>query len=707
MDYRIENQRLLVEGEPVSLFSASFQYWRSIPSAWQRCLRVIRDMGFHVIETYMPWSVHELARGKFDFGSREPARDIARFLDLCAAEGIQVLARPGPHINAELTYFGFPKRIFAYEEMLCRSSDGTVAYLPAPPRMFPLPCYHHPRFTEEVLLYFQALAGEIRERFYPDGPILAVQVDNECSKFFRTHPFDLDYSAPAVRLYRVFLEGKYGDIDRLNHTYRADYRSFSLVDPPRSLRCSKPERVPYYLDWAQFGEYYITESLRCVAALLRRTLGEGFPLYHNYPVTMPSSPLDMVGTEEFVDFQGIDCYPRKTDYYEYSKGIRFTAAASRLPFMAEFSCGGAYFGLPVTLDEQKFTTWSALANGLKGMNFYMIVERERWYGSPVRNDGSTREAHADFYRRLLSEIREWGLEDMTCVRPVMLLVNRDYQRLANVSALMSPVSGILSQVIASGRLASDAFIADGQMGFEDNIAADYTRLLSFWFRVLYSSGVHFGIADERSLTTNVRLAVAPTFEFMNSETQRILLLFAQSGGTLVCGPRTPGLDERMEECGILSEHMRSPVKTVTGGDVLGLPAGKVSLFEAKSADAGHSAWYSEPVGSGNLVHLGAMFDGVHDMAAASAFRPLVDTLLRLSGLDPFFLPEDPRPDICVWRGRDRMVAFVVNPTPEGIKTTVSGVPGCLEDLRNGERFDRGTFSIDLDPYSVRVLGGET
>ena len=52
-------------------------------------------MGFSMIETYMPWSVHETAPGEFDFGETDPARDVGRFLDICHSQGVRVIARTG------------------------------------------------------------------------------------------------------------------------------------------------------------------------------------------------------------------------------------------------------------------------------------------------------------------------------------------------------------------------------------------------------------------------------------------------------------------------------------------------------------------------------------------------------------------------------------------------------------------------------------
>ena len=130
---------LEISGKIHPLYSGDMHYWRIAPQAWGRALERVREMGFNFICTYIPWSVHEIARGNYDFGSRSPANDIARFLNLCRKKGLFVLVRPGPHINAEITYFGYPKRIFALQEILSRNPDGATVIIPALPRMFPAP----------------------------------------------------------------------------------------------------------------------------------------------------------------------------------------------------------------------------------------------------------------------------------------------------------------------------------------------------------------------------------------------------------------------------------------------------------------------------------------------------------------------------------------------------------------------------------------
>lgn len=710
VDYRIADQRLFIDGAPLSFFSGSFQYWRISDELWAPILDKVKGMGFGIIETYMPWSVHETAPGEFDFGTRDPRKDVSRFLAVCHAAGVKVLARPGPHINAEMTYFGYPERIFADADLLARCADGTHPVLPAPPRMFPLPCYHHPRFQAEVRTYFEALAGSLGgERcLHPSGPVIAIQADNECSKFMRANPFDWDYSDHAVRLYRSWLQGRYGTIDDLNQAYGTRTASWQLIDPPRRMSSASARDLLRMLDWSEFGEHYINESVRSIAAMLRELFGDGVPYFHNYPVTLPVSPLDMTGAEEFLDFQGVDAYPQKTAYHGVRCGVKYTSAMSRLPVMAEFSSGSIYYALPLSLDDQTFTTWSILMHGIRGVNFYMIVERERWYGSPVKRDGGIRSKHYAFFTSLLERVRAWGLEEMTCERPVMLLLNREYDRLANAASLLSPVSLLIQQFTGMFDRPPDRFTSDESYGLAEPVASRYLRMLAFWYWALTASGAHFAMGDTSvspETLSGYRMVIVPTFEFMDAGVQARLLAFAEAGGTLVLGPRAPSLDGRMNLCDTLARHLREPAKLLGDADLFGVHVDELALY-ADDDSGPPSMTYAVEVGSGRLVHLGLVAAELCGVADAGPFAPMVDTLTRAAGIEPAFVPSDHSVDVAVWSKGQRLLIFVANPTDSAIDTNISHARGGpFVDLETGEavRGD-GTLTLALEPYSIRAIG---
>ena len=709
MDYSIEGQRLYLDGEPVSVFSGSFQYWRVEPRLWADVLEKVRGMGFGIIETCMPWSVHEVERGRFEFGGADPRLNLALFLKLCVDAGVKVLARPGPRVNAELTYSGYPARLFANEDILCRAADGTPVVMPAAPRMFPVPCYHHPAFLSEVRLYFEALSGVLRGALHPDGPVIAIQVDSEFSGFLRAHPFDSDYSEHSIRLYGRFLQEKYVSIEELREAHRTGYGAWQLVDPPRRFDPSSREELPRYLDWVEFGEYYINQALRTVAGIIRDCLGEGVPLFHNYNVPLPLPPLDLAGAEEFLDFQGVDACPTPGRYHQLRWGMKYTSTMSRFPMLVEFSSGGTWHAPPITLDDQRFTTWTALMHGIRGMNFYMAVERERWYGSPVKRDGTLAGEHYEFYQNLLEEVREWGLENMTPHRPVLLLVNREYERLASAATLLKPDSRLLDMFLQTAGGAADILISDEEFGLSEPLAGRYARLLAFWYWALSAAGAHFAVADTNcgdDILAGHRVVILPTFEFLDRGLQEALLRYAEGGGSLVVGPRAPRFDSRMEPCEVLGRAMREPAEAERDVEVFGVPVDEVTLFPGAGLEGRGDAsmLYGEAVGSGSLLHLGMVPGAVRCAGEAAAFAPLVDTVQRAAGVDPFLVPADPRVDVTVFTGPDRTLCFVANPTADTIETGLSHTGGAeFRDLRTGEELRGEIARVRVDAHRVAAF----
>ena len=240
----IRDTSFYLHSNKLPIISGSFHYWRNETSLWSCIFDKIKGMGFRIVDSYFPWSVHEIKREKFDFTGN---KDVDYFLSLCEEKGLYLLARPGPHINAEITYFGYPKRIFKDSNILSKDKDGNFVYIPAPPRMFPVPSYASAKFYEEVGIYFDAICEIFRKHLYPQGCIIAVQADNENSLFFRTAPYDHDYSSASIKLYQEFLRDKYKDINRISEAYKKKYKSFNEIIPPKKFDCKDKFSLPITL----------------------------------------------------------------------------------------------------------------------------------------------------------------------------------------------------------------------------------------------------------------------------------------------------------------------------------------------------------------------------------------------------------------------------------------------------------------------------
>ncbi len=64
MAIKVRYNGLEIDGNLLPLFSGSFHYWRSPREDWAGIFDSIKALGFQVLETYVPLSIHETAPGR-------------------------------------------------------------------------------------------------------------------------------------------------------------------------------------------------------------------------------------------------------------------------------------------------------------------------------------------------------------------------------------------------------------------------------------------------------------------------------------------------------------------------------------------------------------------------------------------------------------------------------------------------------------------
>lgn len=166
--------RFVVDGEPLKLYGGAVHYWRLDRDKWDGILDSVKGMGFNMISIYMPWEIHEIAKGEFDFSGN---KDIDAFMTLCEQKGLTIVARPGPQINSELTWFGYPKRILENERLQARNAKGGRTVLTQVPKPIPALNYAADEFFEETALWYDAICAVLARHAYPNGGLVAAQVD--------------------------------------------------------------------------------------------------------------------------------------------------------------------------------------------------------------------------------------------------------------------------------------------------------------------------------------------------------------------------------------------------------------------------------------------------------------------------------------------------------------------------------------------------
>ena len=413
------------------LYCGSFQYWRSNVEHWPAIIDKIKYLGFNMIETYIPWGVHEIHKGEYDFGSKDNNKDLKKFLSLCKDKDIFVILRPGPHINAELDCFGFPERIVFTPGYMARTPMGSPIVYPYATRPFPIPSYASEEFMAEVFCYFDEVYNQIKDFVFPNGPVISLQIDNEYCYFFRDKAYILDYSEANILLYHNYLEKSYKCIENLNDHYHSAFDSFHEVSPPTGF--SLPNMAKCY-DWVVFKENSILETLGRISKYWKEK-EMGIPVFHNVAYQY-YTPINMNELEtDIVDLAGMDMYLYPNQFKEIRRKAKYLAGSSRLAFVPEFISGVWFDNLnPPTIDNQEFLTLYALMHGIKAINFYMLVERDRWFGCPISVTGKANEAYCNLFHDLLAflkDIKFWELQ-----RSVSIALVKNYE-LGRFKALYS------------------------------------------------------------------------------------------------------------------------------------------------------------------------------------------------------------------------------------------------------------------------------
>jgi beta-galactosidase len=668
---QITQDGLQIDGKPVQLHSGSVQPWRLDPAKWGEILDRVVELGFKIIEVYIPWGAHELADGTCDFSGH---RDIGAFLDLAHQRGLKAIVRPGPHANAEITGFGYPERILRDESMLARGPEGNPVFVPTPPRMFPIPSYAGDRLYREFEGYLKALAPVLKARLHPRGPIIAIQADNEMTLFFRTGAFDLDYCDAALAEYHQLLEDKYTTITKLNRAYNTKLKSFHQVQPPHRFEAESIKDLPPYLDWATFKEAHLQNSVMRIAGMFREYGLDSVPVTHNYPLGHLRSPLDLPGLEQGVDLVGMDMYYQKGDYATIKARCVALCGLSRHPYAPEFGSGSHFAWPPIDLPDHVFTTLSSTMHGLRGINFYMIVDRERWYGAPVRRDGSVDPERADVYKRFLAMAEKSRGASRTA--DVLLLTTRLYGRLENLTNIFDPLSPM---ALAGLGFDARSFCPPVDLGLKRPPAATHAGLQEALFSALSAARLSFDIGEPDRPGGNLKrykMFVLPTLEILEHQATVDLLAAVRDGGTLVMGPDIP----RLDETGRADRTFKSALSG-KGEKIPRIPSAK--LYH---------------LGSGRIILLPKLTEDDTGLAK------LLSAVSRLAKCRTLVDPQDPEIDSAEHPGNPGFV-WLANPTGDERTAELKLKDAAkLTDRWSGEVFKGPErFSLPMPPHTVRPL----
>jgi beta-galactosidase len=365
-----DERGLVIDGKYFPLVSGEFHYWRHNPIFWKKILQTMKDAGLEIVSTYIPWNFHELTPGTFDFdGKTNPARDLPAFLELCQDMGLKVIVRPGPFIAAEWPNGGLPDDLTNIDHL-------------------------DPKFFERSKQWISAVCGVLAPYQYTrGGPIVLYQIENEI--FFPgwtkpSKPYGRDQQAYTYDVefvmgkYRSWLEAEYKSIEEFNKVNGLQYKNFAEVPPPNF------RKDPLSLSLNSWG--FVSDAIMDYFRNLKDEFVRGgmeVPCYANIGQFVVF--YDYQRMERIVNSVGLDLYMFNLLPGEEALVVnwynRLFAARQKFPWSPEFQCGiwrswSDQTGF-ITGRHQEYLTLLSLATGLRGFNYYMFVNRDRWSYSAV------------------------------------------------------------------------------------------------------------------------------------------------------------------------------------------------------------------------------------------------------------------------------------------------------------------------------------
>ena len=750
---KVANNKFVIGKEEYYPFSAEMHYFRVNKRHWSICFERIRKAGFRIITTCVPWNLHEITLGDFDFyGTSDHTRDLLVFLELAREFGFKVILNPGPFIDSDWKNGGYPDFLYNNPEILAKDPNGepfkissnrevagidssTPHAVPDASTLLTVPersrreqdrtagytgmvqasplkerkeneieyvfSLLHPYFLSHVKRYLAALSDIIKNYIYPKGPVIIVKLDNGLAPFLadkalpgagvNLYPFKQDYNEYLTGvLFPEYLKGKYHEIKKLNQHYGEKHSDFKNVKPPSQLKISKPQNLIKYFDWVGFKERIFSDYVMKLKELYQSF---DVPALFSTDLFLSrdfSMPFNWKSLESDDFFTGISLW-WQNDYVELVRHLRYFVTCGKFPWSSEFAVGSRadspqdgekYF--PVTPRKVKFLLITSLASGIKGFNHYMFVERDHWYDAPLANDGTIR-PNFDLIKKFYELVPKIGLENLKSFPQVGLTNYRPYLWFDFLSH---------GSDIEAGKIFS----------YLPFLLSKTHKTLS---QDLINLKLHFGMPDlwiAESLKGFPALIV-PCAEFMDGETQKLLVNLAKEGKTLLLFGLLPRFDLNMKECAILGNSLKLRTKVECG-------VGKVetSTDEFNTCLFGHirgakksqvlAEHEGRPVGAVTKLGKGHVFIFTFDLSAQLNHHKLsfLEDVLKRADIQSQIYCDAPEMDIVLQRNQTHTILYLINPSIEDLPPARGEVysPINRKDLRK--------LILRFDPRKLGIKG---
>lgn len=552
---QITNKGIKLKDKYIPYYSAEFHYYRNEKKYWKEILQRIKDAGFTVANSFVQINFHEYEKGKFDYvGKTSPERDIPYLLQIAQEVGLYVHLRFSPACCewrlSGASFFETPwtkafdefaKQISPYQV----TRGGSLLLLQVHNEWFDLMGNYF--MLRNELNAFDGFSPmplwEGKELFQPNFHLRAAG-----------ESFEINYL-------EEFLKWKYKKIKDVNKAWDKNYDSWkepineiiekegkkfnNVVDYIEGLikeqNIKITNLVPVF-DLITWIKVYMAFPLRKCIDRAKKYFD--IPLTHNWPMVTEK----MFNNMAHLDLSGYDWYNASWANIEDWTLMAKDVQENTLPIMGEFMCGtiDRYLWGGQGHYRKHFANLSILsyyANGLKGINSYMFVERDNWLQCPVDEKGKIRETYltiSDIYNTL-NEVK-WN--ERKILTDVAIVKNLQYLHYTKTREPFAD-RGLDTQELRE--IYGGIDIKDEYFNFYKN---------------LYDTGISFKVikGEEEISLNDFKTAVFFTAPFINKKFAESILSFAKQGGNLILYPFIPNIDERGNKINTLKKIKKGLTK---------------------------------------------------------------------------------------------------------------------------------------------------
>ena len=706
---------------------------RAKKELWRKDVRAIKDTGFNTVRAWIDWASGQPSEQRYDFETLDV------LLELAEEEGLRLVLQV--YMDSAPQWVG--KK---YPDSLFVSSNGQAIK----PESSPGYCRDHPGVRAADNAFYAALAERARKSKAFVGWDLWSEphVINWANPTWIPNP-EFCFCPNTLRRYRSWLEKKYGSLEKLNTAW---YRRFTTWEDVEPSRMSTILSYTDYIDWKSFIVAKLGEDLRDRYQAVKNVVPSHIVTSHAAGVGLFASPHHWEGQADDwtmareVDFYGTSFYPKHSAFVD--RDVQWRAAL--LDFTRSFGYDegrkgfwvgelqGGFGTISVNVsptvmpDDLRIWTWSALARGAKGINYYAWYPMSSGYESGGfglnQLDGTiTERAKAageiarivDRHQQLFLDARPPRAEVAVIYNPLAHFVG-GRQRAAAYGGPQGEVVGI----------ERDSLLGVHRALFRQNVPLDY---------------VHINALSVEKLS-QYKLVIFPYPLMMPEAAAAVLKEYVSRGGALVAEARLGWNNER----GYASERIPGlGLWEVMGAREVAIetpPGGRTTIRWAGTSVPGIAdgvvlpgRWYKEvlePIsnqahtvgrfddgaagavmssyGRGKTLMLGSYVSAAAQSTPTSDAERFFDWLLQWAGVSyPVLVTGSASVEVRLLESGSDIIAFVFNHTGSRAKSqvglrlrsdmsrAVDIVTGAV--VRTARKGDHLVFEVDLPVAGVQVM----